>query len=84
MALQVARVIGMSLANVATAVVDAGAARSVERREAAASPHNGDEAPDDPTALAVRAGELVPFMSEGTGWSTWSPSRRVQSCQRSH
>ena len=63
-ALQVARVIGMSLANVATAVVDAGAARSVERREAAASADDGDEAADDPSALAVRAGELLPFMSE--------------------
>ena len=53
-ALQVARVVGMSLANVATAVVDAGAARSVERREVAASVDNGGEAEDDPSALAVR------------------------------
>ncbi len=68
-ALQVARVIGMSLANVATAVVDAGAARSVERREAAASDDNEDEAADDPSALAVRAGELVPFMSEVIDYS---------------
>ncbi len=68
-ALQVARVIGMSLANVATAVVDAGAARSVERREAAASADNGDEVADDPSALAVRAGELVPFMSEVIDYS---------------
>ncbi|MGB3735750.1 MAG: adenylate/guanylate cyclase domain-containing protein [Ilumatobacter sp.] len=57
--LQVARVIGMSLANVATAVVDAGAARSVERRGAA----------EDPSALAVRAGELLPFMSEVIDYS---------------
>jgi adenylate cyclase len=68
-ALQVARVIGMSLANVATAVVDAGAARSVERREAAASADNGDEAADDPSALAVSAGELLPFMSEVIDYS---------------
>jgi adenylate cyclase len=69
MALQVARVIGMSLANVATAVVDAGAARSVERREAAANADDGDDVPDDPSALAVRAGELLPFMSEVIDYS---------------
>jgi adenylate cyclase len=68
-ALQVARVIGMSLANVATAVVDAGAARSVERREAAASADDSDNAAVDPSALAVRAGELVPFMSEVIDYS---------------
>lgn len=69
-ALQVARVIGMSLANVATAVVDAGAERSEERREAAAL--SGDEdhaAVDDSTAFAVRAGELLPFMSEVIDYS---------------
>jgi adenylate cyclase len=64
-ALQVARVIGMSLANVATAVVDAGAARSVERREAAVGADNVD----DPSALAVRAGELLPFMTEVIDYS---------------
>jgi adenylate cyclase len=69
MALQVARVIGMSVANVATAVVDAGAARSVERREAAANADNEDEVADDPSALAVRAGELLPFMSEVIDYS---------------
>ncbi|WP_395155129.1 adenylate/guanylate cyclase domain-containing protein [Ilumatobacter sp.] len=69
MALQVSRVIGMSLANVATAVVDAGAARSVERREAAASADDGDDVAEDPSALAVRAGELLPFMSEVIDYS---------------
>jgi adenylate cyclase len=64
-ALQVARVIGMSLANVATAVVDAGAARSVERREAAVGADNVD----DLSALAVRAGELLPFMTEVIDYS---------------
>ena len=68
-ALQFARVIGMSLANVATAVVDAGSARSVERREAAASADDGADAADDASALAVRAGELVPFMSEVIDYS---------------
>jgi adenylate cyclase len=68
-ALQVSRVIGMSLANVATAVVDAGAARSVERREAAADSDDGDDVADDPSALAVRAGELLPFMSEVIDYS---------------
>lgn len=68
-ALQVARVVGMSLANVATAVVDAGAARSVERREAAASADIGNEAADDPSVLAVRAGELLPFISEVIDYS---------------
>lgn len=63
-ALQVARVIGMSLANVATAVVDAGAARSGERREAAMGADDGADVADDPSALAVNAGELLPFMSE--------------------
>lgn len=66
-ALQVARVIGMSLANVATAVVDAGAERSHERREAAVL--SGDTAAADTSALAVRAGELLPFMSEVIDYS---------------
>ncbi|MFT5979125.1 MAG: adenylate cyclase [Candidatus Azotimanducaceae bacterium] len=68
-ALQVSRVIGMSLANVATAVVDAGAGRSVERREAAASAGVSGDADDDPSALAVRSGELLPFMSEVIDYS---------------
>jgi adenylate cyclase len=57
LALQLARVIGMSLAHVATAVVDAAAARSDERRD------------DDGDSLAVRAGELLPFMSEVIDYS---------------
>jgi adenylate cyclase len=63
-ALQVARVIGMSLASVATAVVDAGAARSEERRELAAAAADPDEFEDAVGSLAVRSGELLPFMSE--------------------
>ena len=68
-ALQVARVIGMSLANVATAVVDAGAERSEERREAAALSGTEEGAVVDPSGLAVRAGELLPFMSEVIDYS---------------
>ena len=68
-AIQVARVIGMSLANVATAVVDAGATRSGERREVAAASDDVGDSTDDPSALAVRAGELVPFMSEVIDYS---------------
>lgn len=63
-ALQVARVIGMSLANVATAVVDAGAARSEERREIEATGEAPGEADEGAGSLAVRSGELLPFVSE--------------------
>ncbi len=63
-ALQVARVIGMSLANVATAVVDAGAARSEERREIEAHSEEPGDADDGAGSLAVRAGDLLPFVSE--------------------
>ncbi len=68
-ALQVARVIGMSLANVATAVVDAGAARSEERRELAATAADPDELEDAAGSLAVRSGELLPFISEVIDYS---------------
>jgi adenylate cyclase len=67
--LQVARVIGMSLSNVATAVVDAGAARSEKRRELAADAENPDELADAAGALAVQAGELLPFISEVIDYS---------------
>ncbi len=62
-ALQVVRVLGLSMAQVATAVVDASEARSDEVREAGA---NGEEGAGDVgrAALAVRAGELLPFLSE--------------------
>lgn len=68
-ALQVARVIGMSMASVATAVVDAGAARSEERRDLAAHPSSSGEPPADTNSLAVRAGELLPFMSDVIDYS---------------
>jgi adenylate cyclase len=68
-ALQVARVIGMSTANVATAVVDASSARSEERREVAASADADPRAADDAGSLAVRSGELLPFMSEVIDYS---------------
>ncbi|MGB0114353.1 MAG: adenylate/guanylate cyclase domain-containing protein [Ilumatobacteraceae bacterium] len=56
-ALQVARVIGLSLAQVATAIVDVGATRSGTRGE------------DEASSLAVRSGELLPFMSEVIDYS---------------
>lgn len=68
-ALQVARVIGVSLSNVATAVVDAGAARSEERRELAAGTEDPNELVDAAGSLAVRAGELLPFISEVIDYS---------------
>jgi adenylate cyclase len=66
-AIQVARVIGMSVANVATAVVDASAARTEERRELVTE--DVDELPDETGSLAVRSGELLPFMSEVIDYS---------------
>lgn len=68
-ALQVARVIGMSLANVATAVVDAGAARSEERREVEAAAEVLGGVDEGAGSLAVRAGELLPFISEVIDYS---------------
>jgi adenylate cyclase len=68
-ALQVARVIGMSMDNVATAVVDAGAARSEERRELAAAAADPAEIEDTTGSLAVRSGELLPFISEVIDYS---------------
>ena len=68
-ALQVARVIGMSLSSVATAVVDAGAARSEERREAEAIGEATGDAEEGAGSLAVRSGELLPFVSEVIDYS---------------
>jgi adenylate cyclase len=60
-ALQVARVVGLSMAQIATAVVDASETRARERREEGAS----DDDPESPAgSLAVRAGDLLPFMSD--------------------
>lgn len=68
-ALQVARVVGMSTANIATAVVDASATRSEARREVAASAEVDVYEQEDPGSLAVRSGELLPFMSEAIDYS---------------
>lgn len=53
-ALQVIRVLGLSMAQVATAVVDASETRSGERPEGA----------EDPDSFALRAPELLPVLSD--------------------
>lgn len=68
-ALQVARVVGLSMAQVATAVVDATAARSSERREVAAEGDPSAIARYEASSLAVRAGEVLPFMSDVIDYS---------------
>jgi adenylate cyclase len=67
LSLQVARVIGVSMAQVATAVVDASFARSEERRSAE-STDDEDHTIDD-GLQAVRAGELLPFISDVLDYS---------------
>lgn len=64
--LQVARVLGLAMAGVATAVVDASEARTGERREQAQDGDGDGDDPgaDDPGSLAVRAGELLPFLTD--------------------
>lgn len=69
-ALQVARVIGMSVANVATAVVDAGATRSEQRRNTEADGDATDVSAEvEAESLAVRAGDVLPFMSDVIDYS---------------
>ena len=67
--LRTARVIGMAMAQVATAVVDASEARSDDRREVAVE--GGPSALDryEAGSLAVRAVELLPFMSDVIDYS---------------
>lgn len=70
--LQVARVVGVSTAQIATAVVDAAFARSEQRRQehadADADPDaDADSEPDG--TQAVRAGELLPFLSDVIDYS---------------
>jgi adenylate cyclase len=80
LALQLTRVLGVSMAKVATAVVDATQARSPGRRAIGDMSDTGEmsdigdtsdgdfdaehEGQDDADLLAVRAGELVPFLSD--------------------
>lgn len=73
LALQITRVMGVSMAKVATAVVDATQTRSPGRRDAdnmgdigemGDSDFDASERQDDADSLAVRAGELVPFLSD--------------------
>lgn len=68
LALQVARVLGVSMAQVATALVDASENRSSDRRDDAVD-DDASAAQDDPLPLAVRAGELLPFMSDVIDYS---------------
>lgn len=63
-ALRMSRVLGLSMAGVATAVVDAADARSAERRELVADGDAEALARHEAESLAVRAGDLLPFMSE--------------------
>lgn len=74
LALQVARVLGVSMAQVATALVDASESRSgVRRRDHSDTESDGDEASGasmvDAGPLAVRAGDILPFMSEVIDYS---------------
>ena len=76
LSLRVARVVGVSMAQVATAVVDASETRSGQRRGEDADPDgdgDGDGSAatqrDDSGSLPVRAAELLPFMSEVIDYS---------------
>jgi adenylate cyclase len=59
-ALQLGRVLGQSMAQVATAVVDATEAQVAEAR---------DSSSVTPTGLAVRAGDLLPFLSDAVEYT---------------
>ena len=60
LALPMARVVGVSMAQVAAAILDASGARSNQQRGVLA----GAMARDDADSLAVRAGEMLPFMAD--------------------
>lgn len=66
--LQVTRVIGVSMAQVAAAVIDAGSVRSDELREAAddvgGDADESGESDGVDESIAVRAAELVPFLGD--------------------
>ena len=68
LSLRVARVIGLSMAQVATAIVDASEARAGRLREAV-DDENVASARDDSGSLPVRAAELLPFMSDVIDYS---------------
>ena len=69
LSLGLARVVGVSMAHVATAIVDATELRSEERREVAADGDASAVAHYESTSFAVRAGELLPFMSDVIDYS---------------
>jgi len=69
--IQVTRVIGVSMAQIAAALIDAGAVRSDELREAASSHVEKDDGGEGgetsgvgEVSLAVRAADLVPFLGD--------------------
>ncbi len=68
-ALQVARVLGLSMAQVATAVVDASEARAEEQRDIVDDDDAAAKAEREAGSLAVRAGELLPFISDVIDYS---------------
>jgi adenylate cyclase len=59
-ALQLGRVLGQSMALVATAVIDATEAQAAEHRE---------QEEDDESVLAGRAGDILPFLSEAVDYT---------------
>lgn len=67
-ALQMTRVLGQSMAVVAAAALDASEARATERRNDHASGQPGESDPAG-AALALRAGELLPLLSEAIDYS---------------
>ena len=67
-ALQMTRVLGQSMALVATAALDASESRATERRVDGASGQPGEHDPAT-AALALRAEELLPFLSEAIDYS---------------
>lgn len=69
LALGVARVVGVSMAQVATAIVDATESRSEERRELATDADDPEAGAAGSTSFAVRAGELLPFMTDVIDYS---------------
>ncbi len=65
----VARVVGVSMAQVAAAIVDATESRSEERREATADADPQAIAQYESNSFALRAGELLPFMTDVIDYS---------------
>lgn len=69
LSLRVARVIGVSMAQLAATVVDASETRSGQRRRQAPDGDTLADARGDAYSLPVRAAELLPFMSDVIDYS---------------